>query len=177
MWVNRVDISCFMYMMDPSQFHIHWFRSALDFETMVQKQEKFCFMNDLQSNFGGLIPRNSSVVSLKEIWFSSFWKNGSKLDILDFSHYAVLTTLLVKIILVSNTDFFRRLGKIGQYLVSILGKSQYIWKWPNSSFRYAYFLIIEYLITWFCWNCILIFIELFLFRLPKCYSMFHFVSS
>ena len=39
---------------------------------------------------------------------------------------AVLTIRSVKIILVSNTDFFGKLGKIGQYLVSILGKSQYI---------------------------------------------------
>ena len=32
----------------------------------------------------------------------------------------------VKILLVSNTDFFGKLAKIGQYLVSILGKSQFI---------------------------------------------------
>ena len=38
----------------------------------------------------------------------------------------VMTIRSVKILLVCNTDFFAKLAKIGQYLVSILGKSQYI---------------------------------------------------
>ena len=38
----------------------------------------------------------------------------------------VMTIRSVKILLVCNTDFFGKLAKIGQYLVSILGKSQYI---------------------------------------------------
>ena len=79
-----------------------------------------------------------------------------------------MTTRSVKILLVSNTDFFGKMGKIGQYLVSILGKSQYIWKWSNTYFWYAYFLMIwwsEYLISF-------ILIESFLW-LPTCYSTFH----
>ena len=39
---------------------------------------------------------------------------------------AVMTIRSVKILFVCNTDFFEKLAKIGQYLVSILGKSQYI---------------------------------------------------
>ena len=38
----------------------------------------------------------------------------------------VMTIRSVKILLVCNTDFFGKLAKIGQYLVSILSKSQYI---------------------------------------------------
>ena len=48
---------------------------------------------------------------------------------------AVMTIRSVKILLVCNTDFFGKLAKIGQYLVSILGKSQYIWKIRNSFFE------------------------------------------
>ena len=39
---------------------------------------------------------------------------------------AVMTIRSVKILLVCNTDFFGKLAKIGQYLVIILGNSQYI---------------------------------------------------
>ena len=38
----------------------------------------------------------------------------------------VMTIRSVKILLVCKNDFFGKLAKIGQYLVSVLGKSQYI---------------------------------------------------
>ena len=70
-----------------------------------------------------------------------FWtKNGyiktfSRRDTKKEGSDTVITIRSVKILLVCNTDLFGKLAKIGQYLVSILGKSQYIWKSPNSFFE------------------------------------------
>ena len=57
-------------------------------------------------------------------FFSEFFMNLLLLK--KIGKHAVMTIRSVKIPLVCNTDFFGKLAKIGQYLVSILGKSQYI---------------------------------------------------
>ena len=57
-----------------------------------------------------------------------------------------MTIRSVKILLVFSTDFYGKLAKISQYLVSILGEIQYIWK-SQLIFRNVYLSIKEYLIN------------------------------